>query len=70
VRQQLRLLRAAGALPEGSDALADGNCLFDAQRGSAVAKEAAAATLSVRKAGEYLNAPRVQRDLCIKNRCK
>jgi hypothetical protein len=43
-------------------ALADGNCLFDAQRGSSVALEAAATNLSVRKAGEYLNAPRVQRD--------
>src|ERR1700676_4568842 len=37
--------------------------LFDAQRGSTVAREASAANLSVRKAGEYLNAPRVQRDM-------
>ena len=57
-----KLLEAAGALPEGSDDLSGGNCLFDAQRGSIVALEAVAATLSVRKAGEYLNAPRVQRD--------
>jgi hypothetical protein len=42
--------------------LADGNCLFDAEKGSIAALEAAAATLSVCKAGEYLNAPRVQRD--------
>jgi hypothetical protein len=47
---------------EGSGDLVDGNCLFDAVRGSQAAREAAAATLSVRKAGEYLNAPRVQRD--------
>jgi hypothetical protein len=58
-----KVLGAAGVLPEGSDDLADGNCLFDAQRGSLVAREASAATLSVRKAGEYLNAPRVQRSL-------
>jgi hypothetical protein len=38
------------------------NCLFDAVRGSLAAREASAATLSVRKIGEYLNAPRVQRD--------
>jgi len=62
-----KLLDVAGALPEGSDALADGNCLFDAQRGSTVAKEAAAATLSVVKAGEYLNAPRVQRDMLYRS---
>jgi hypothetical protein len=37
--------------------------LFDAERGSLAAREAAAGTLSVRKAGEYLNAPRVQRDM-------
>jgi len=42
---------------------ADGNCLFDAQRGSSIAREGAAATLSVRRAGEYLNAPRVQRGM-------
>jgi hypothetical protein len=48
--------------PAGADDLADGNCLFDAERGSGAAKEAAAATLSVRKADEYLNAPGVQRD--------
>jgi hypothetical protein len=62
-----RLLRASGALPEGSDALADGNCLFDAQRGFSVALEAAAATLSVRRSGEYLNAPRVQRDMLYRS---
>jgi hypothetical protein len=49
-------------LPEGSGDLVDGNCLFDAVRGSSVALAASAATLSVRKASEYLNAPRVQRD--------
>jgi TniQ len=58
-----KLLEASGTLPEGSGDLADGNCLFDAQRGSSVAQEAAVASLSVRKAGEYLNAPRVQRDM-------
>jgi hypothetical protein len=41
----------------------DGNCLFDAQKGSMAALEAAAATLSVRRSAEYLNAPRVQRDM-------
>ena len=39
------------------------NCLFDAVRGSAAAREAAAATLSVQKVGLYLNAPRVRRDM-------
>jgi hypothetical protein len=57
-----KLLGASGLLPAGADELADGNCLFDAEQGSGAAREAAAATLSVRKAGEYLNAPRVQRD--------
>jgi hypothetical protein len=37
--------------------------VFDAGRGSSVALAASAATLSVLKAGEYLNAPRVQRVL-------
>lgn len=62
-----KLLQAAGALPEGADDLADGNCLFDAQRGSAVASDASAATLSVRDAGVYLNAPRVQRDMLYRS---
>src|ERR1700730_16227100 len=44
-----KLLRASGLLPAEADGLA--------------AREAAAATLSVRKAGDYLNAPRVQRDI-------
>jgi hypothetical protein len=57
-----KLLGVAGTLPTDADGLADGNCLFDAEKGSLAAREAAAATLSVRKAGEYLNAPRVQRD--------
>jgi hypothetical protein len=57
-----KLLAVAGTLPADADGLADGNCLFDAEKGSMAAREAAAATLSVRKAGEYLNAPRVQRD--------
>ncbi|MET4370801.1 hypothetical protein ABIA99_003495 [Bradyrhizobium sp. LB12.1] len=57
-----KILKAAGVLPSDADELADGNCLFDAERGSLSATEASAATLSVRKAGEYLNAPRVQRD--------
>lgn len=58
-----KLLGASGLLPDDADGLADGNCLFDAVRGSAAAKEAAVATLSVQKAGLYLNAPRVQRDM-------
>ncbi|SIO67020.1 Predicted nuclease of restriction endonuclease-like (RecB) superfamily, DUF1016 family [Bradyrhizobium erythrophlei] len=58
-----KLLEASGTLPECSGDLADGNCLFDAQRGSSIAREGAAATLSVRRAGEYLNAPRVQRGM-------
>ncbi len=41
--------------------------MFDAQRGSTVGKEAASATLSVRKAGEYLGAPRVQRDMLYRS---
>jgi hypothetical protein len=55
-----KLLRASGVLPADADELADGNCLFDAERGSAAAKEAATANLSVRKAGLHLNAPRIQ----------
>jgi hypothetical protein len=62
-----KLLEAANLLPAGSGYLVDGNCLFDAVRGSQAARDAAAATLSVRKAGEYLNAPRVQRDLLYRS---
>jgi len=46
-----KLLRAAGAL-SAADGLADGNCLFDAGKGFLAARQAAAATLSVREAGE------------------
>jgi hypothetical protein len=56
-------LRASGLLSADADNLAGGNCLFDAERGSLAAKDAAAPTLSVRKASEHLNAPRVQRDM-------
>ena len=62
-----KLLGASGLLPADADGLADGNCLFDAVRGSAAAREAAAATLSVQKAGLYLNAPRVQRDMLYRS---
>jgi hypothetical protein len=58
-----KLLKAAGMLPPGADELADGNCLFDAEKGSQAAREASAASLTLLKAGEYLNAPRVQRVL-------
>lgn len=58
-----KLLGASGLLPTNANELADGNCLFDAVEGSAAARKAAAATLSVQKAGLYLNAPRVQRDM-------
>jgi hypothetical protein len=58
-----KLLKAAGTLSPGTDTLADGNCLFDAEKGSLAAREASAATLTLLKAGEYLNAPRVQRVL-------
>jgi hypothetical protein len=58
-----KLLSSAGALPPDADDLVDGNCLFDAQAGSRIAREAAVTTLSVRDAGIYLNAPRVQRDM-------
>lgn len=58
-----KLLEAENLLSEGSGDLVDGNCVFDAERGSSVALAASAATLSVLKAGEYLNAPRVQRNL-------
>ncbi|KQW23203.1 hypothetical protein ASC80_07895 [Afipia sp. Root123D2] len=62
-----KLLEASRALPEDAADLADGNCLFDAEKGSLTAREALAATLSVRKAGEYLNAPRVQRDMLYRS---
>jgi hypothetical protein len=42
-----KLLGVAGALPTDADGLADGNCLFDAEKGSLAAREAAAASLSV-----------------------
>ncbi|WP_271576663.1 hypothetical protein [Bradyrhizobium sp. CCBAU 11361] len=57
------LLSSAGMLPPNADDLADGNCLFDAERAVSLAQTAASATLSVRDAGAYLNAPRVQRDM-------
>ncbi|ABE62887.1 hypothetical protein Nham_2090 [Nitrobacter hamburgensis X14] len=62
-----KLLAASGVLPDGAADLADGNCLFDAEKGSLTAREASAAILSVRKAGEYLNAPRVQRDMLYRS---
>lgn len=49
-------------LPEGSADVVDGNCLFDAQRARTFVPDASVATLSIQKAGKYLNAPRVQRD--------
>ncbi len=54
-------------LPPNADELADGNCLFDAQKALSLAQAAAAATLSVRDAGNYLNAPRVQRDMLYRS---
>lgn len=62
-----KLLSSAGMLPQNADVLADGNCLFDAERAVALARTAAAATLSVRDAGAYLNAPRVQRDMLYRS---
>jgi hypothetical protein len=47
----------------GASELADGNCLFDAQKAVSLAQAAAAAPLSLRDAGDYINAPRVQRAL-------
>lgn len=62
-----KLLSSAGLLPPNADDLADGNCLFDAQKAVSLAQAAAAATLSVRDAGIYLNAPRVQRDMLYRS---
>jgi hypothetical protein len=42
-----KLLEAAGLLSEGSDDHVDGNCLFDAQRGSTLAAQAKAAIAGV-----------------------
>jgi hypothetical protein len=58
-----KLLMAAGVLSEASIELADANCLFDAEKGSLAATEASVAGLTLLKAGEYLNAPRVHRVL-------
>jgi hypothetical protein len=62
VRATTRTLRPKPPMSLAFTSLHRRDCLFDAQLGSSVALEAAAATLSVRKAGEYLSAPRVQRD--------
>ncbi|MDH2403255.1 TniQ family protein [Bradyrhizobium sp. SSUT18] len=62
-----KLLSSAGMLPPNADELADGNCLFDADKAVSLAGVAAAATLSVRDAGTYLNAPRVQRDMLYRS---
>lgn len=62
-----KLLSSAGMLPPNADDLADGNCLFDAESAVALAQTAASATLSVRDAGIYLNAPRVQRDMLYRS---
>lgn len=62
-----KLLLSAGMLPQNADDLADGNCLFDAQKAVSLAQAAAPATLSVRDAGAYLNAPRVQRDMLYRS---
>lgn len=58
-----KLLMAAGVLSEASVELSDANCTFDAEKGSLAATEASAAGLTLLKAGEYLNAPRVHRVL-------
>lgn len=58
-----KVLSSAGALPDGSHDRADANVLFDAEVGSSIAREAAAAPLTILHAGEYINAPRVQRTL-------
>lgn len=62
-----KLLSSAGMLPPNADELADGNCLFDAEKAASLARTASAATLSVRDAGTYLNAPRVQRDMLYRS---
>lgn len=62
-----KLLSSAEMLPPNADELADGNCLFDAEKAGSLARAAAAATLSVRDAGTYLNAPRVQRDMLYRS---
>ncbi|EHR03026.1 TniQ family protein [Bradyrhizobium sp. WSM471] len=62
-----KLLSSAEMLPSNADELADGNCLFDAEKAVSLAQSAAAATLSVRDAGTYLNAPRVQRDMLYRS---
>lgn len=62
-----KLLSSAEMLPPNADDLADGNCLFDAERAVSLAQAAAPATLSVRDAGTYLNAPRVQRDMLYRS---
>lgn len=62
-----KLLSSAEMLPPNADALADGNCLFDAKRAVSLAQAASPATLSVRDAGTYLNAPRVQRDMLYRS---
>lgn len=62
-----KLLSSAEMLPPNADELADGNCLFNAEKAVSLAQAAAAATLSVRDAGTYLNAPRVQRDMLYRS---
>lgn len=62
-----KLLSSVEMLPPNADELADGNCLFDAEKAVSLAQSAAAATLSVRDAGTYLNAPRVQRDMLYRS---
>ncbi|MFC7699498.1 TniQ family protein [Bradyrhizobium sp. GCM10028915] len=62
-----KLLSSAEMLPPNADRLADGNCLFDAEKVASLARSAAAASLSVRDAGTYLNAPRVQRDMLYRS---
>jgi hypothetical protein len=62
-----KLLSSARMLPPNANQLADGNCLFDAQPAVSLAHAAAAATLSVRDAGDYINAPRVQRDMLYRS---
>lgn len=61
-----KLLRAAGIIGDAQAALPDHNTIFDAQEGSAAVQKAKGA-LSLPAAGRYLNAPRVQIGLLVKN---
>lgn len=62
-----KLLKAAGVLPPSTDGLKNAHCVFPAELGDKIGDSALNASLSLRRAAEYINAPPAHRDLLYKS---